>query len=60
MTSQLIRTVHINLCILTSVISLRAVSAPRLKSDPGTLLLMVHGITIIGIQKASNLSLASA
>ena len=35
---------------LTSVISLRAVSAQRLKSLPGTLLLMVHSKTIIGIQ----------
>ena len=38
---------------LTSVISLRVVSVPRLKSLPGTLLLMVHGRTIIGIQNVA-------
>ena len=42
-------TTHINLLTLT--ISLRDVSVPRLKSVPGTLLLMVLGITIIGIFK---------
>ena len=37
---------------LTSLISLRAVSAPREKLVPGTLLLMVHGMTHMGMQKA--------
>ena len=46
--------------LLTSVISFKAVSVPRLKSLPGTLLLMVQGITMIGIQNASYFSLASA
>ena len=37
---------------LTSLISLRAVSAPREKLVPGTLLLMVPGMTQMGMQKA--------
>ena len=37
---------------LTSLISLRAVSAPREKLVPGTLLLMVQGMTQMGMQKA--------
>ena len=48
--------------LYTSTITLRAVSAPRLLSVPGTLLLMVAGITTMGIQKAlcfSRLSISS-
>ena len=44
----------------TSAMALRAVSAPRVKSVPGTLLLMVAGIIVIGIQNSGNLSRASA
>ena len=46
--------------LLTSVISLRAVSAPRLKSEPGTLLLMVEGMTVMGIQNSLWLARCSA
>ena len=42
--------------ILTSAISFSAVSAPRLKSVPGTLLLIVAGIMVIGIQNSGYLS----
>lgn len=38
--------------VITSVISLRAVSQPRENSVPGTLLLIVEGITTIGIQNS--------
>ena len=41
-------------------ISLRAVSAPKQKSVPGTLLLMVAGTTITGIRKSGNVLRASA
>ena len=44
---------------ITSTISLRAVSQPKLKSEPGTLLLMVAGMTTIGIQNSGYLPLAS-
>ena len=37
--------------VLTSVISLRAVSAPSEKSEPGMLLLIVHGTTTIGMHR---------
>lgn len=43
---------------LTVVIVLRAVSAPMLKSDPGTLLDTVAGITTRGIHNSSYFSLA--
>lgn len=39
----------------TSVISLSAVSAPKEKSVPGTLLLIVDGMTQIGMQNAAYL-----
>ena len=45
--------------VLTSAISLRAVSAPRLKSEPGTLLEIVAGKTVIGMQNSANLPLFS-
>ena len=45
--------------VLTSAISLSAVSAPRLKSVPGTLLLIVAGTIVIGMQNSGYLSLAS-
>lgn len=41
--------------ILAVVIVLRAVSAPILKSDPGTLFETVAGITTIGIHSSSYL-----
>lgn len=43
---------------LTAVIVLSAVSAPMLKSDPGTLLDTVAGITTRGIHNSSYFSLA--
>lgn len=43
---------------LTVVIVLRAVSAPTLKSDPGTLLDTVAGITTRGMHNSSYFSLA--
>lgn len=45
---------------LTSAISLTEVSAPRLKSVPGTLLLIVAGTTTIGMQNSGYLSRSSA
>ena len=41
-----------NKLFYTSTMTLRAVSAPRLNSVPGTLLLIVAGITTIGIRNA--------
>lgn len=43
----------------TSMAALTAVSAPRLKSVPGTLLLMVAGTTHMGMQSSSKWPLAS-
>ena len=44
---------------LTWVMALRAVSHPRLKSAPGTLLLTVAGMTTMGMQNSGNLLRAS-
>ena len=44
----------------TSVITFSAVSVPRLRSVPGTLLLIVAGMITIGILNAAYLSRASA
>jgi len=44
----------------TLIISLSAVSHPMLNSVPGTLLLMVAGISTIGIQNSGYLFLVSA
>ena len=41
---------------ITSTMTFRAVSAPRLNSVPGTLLLIVAGITAMGIRNAWNRS----
>lgn len=43
---------------LTEVMVLRAVSAPMLKSEPGTLLETVAGITTMGMHISSYFSLA--
>jgi len=45
---------------LTSQMAFSAVSVPRVKSVPGTLLLMVAGIIVIGMQNSGCFSLASA
>jgi len=45
---------------LTSQMAFSAVSVPRVKSVPGTLLLIVAGIIVIGMQNSGCLSLASA
>ena len=45
---------------LTSQMAFNAVSVPRVKSVPGTLLLMVAGIIVIGMQNSGCLSRASA
>lgn len=52
-----------NVCVsavwaLTEVMVLRAVSAPMLKSEPGTLLETVAGITTMGMHISSYFSLA--
>lgn len=46
--------------MLTSVISFKAVSDPSEKSVPGTLLLIVAGITTIGMHNSLYLGLWSA
>lgn len=46
--------------MITSAISFKDVSAPKLNSVPGTLLLMVAGKTVIGMQNCGYLSLAAA
>lgn len=50
--------ISINYVYFTVVMVFRAVSAPMLKSDPGTLFETVAGITTIGIHNSSYLSLA--
>ena len=45
---------------LTSQMAFNAVSVPRVKSVPGTLLLIVAGTIVIGMQNSGCLSLASA
>lgn len=44
--------------VLTEVMVLSAVSAPILKSEPGTLLETVAGMTTMGMHSSSNFSLA--
>lgn len=53
------KVIYTTLYLLTSVISLRAVSQPKLKSLPGTLLLIVAGMTTMGMQNSGYLPRAS-